>query len=286
MRIEEAFQRTNNLRDMPFPFEVRKANVSVDPMPVFHWHAFWELSLVTRGEGLYEIENNIFPVKQGDLILINPTQRHRLYFASGTHLYETVVHFDPRLLQAAGTGYAGIGKSRLLHNIPFPCGQNPCLEDFEQMCAAYAAREDNYEWAVLSHLFAIFSRLIHSGVVKSESPAESKKRQRTVARLNDIITYIHQEAFGDIRMREVSAKFYMNETYFSEFFKAHMGINFREYLTRLRIDEAIRLYSESNHSATEIAHETGFGTTTGFYHAFKRVTGQSPSEYFAKKPRR
>ena len=41
-----------------------------------HTHPFTELFLVTGGVGEFYVENNIYPLKKGDFILVNPDLRH------------------------------------------------------------------------------------------------------------------------------------------------------------------------------------------------------------------
>lgn len=57
---------------------------------------------------------------------------------------------------------------------------------------------------------------------------------------------------------------------------------YTEYLSELRVDEAIRLMKEPDNSKTKlfaIAIDSGFNNKTSFLNAFKRQTGQSPSDY-------
>jgi AraC-like DNA-binding protein len=62
-------------------------------------------------------------------------------------------------------------------------------------------------------------------------------------------------------------------------FRKITGINFTDYLARLRIERAKNLLLNPNLRISEIAFEVGFQSLTHFNRVFKRVLGQSPTDY-------
>ena len=57
------------------------------------------------------------------------------------------------------------------------------------------------------------------------------------------------------------------------------GINFTEYVSRLRTEKAKNLLLNPNLRVSEIAYEVGFQSLTHFNRVFKKVVGESPTEY-------
>jgi two-component system response regulator YesN len=51
------------------------------------------------------------------------------------------------------------------------------------------------------------------------------------------------------------------------------------HLTHLRIQQAIRLISESDEKMAVIAREVGFANGNSFSSAFKKCTGHAPSHF-------
>ena len=280
--MEKAFLRASTMKDLPFPLEVCKTDAPVKPMPLFHWHEYWELTMITRGRGVYEVERETMAVRAGDLVVINPGQRHRLSFSAENPLYETVIHFEQRLLNTAALGFASMGAGIRLKNLPFPGGADLWAPTYRGICEAYGQGAPYYEWVVTGQLYALFAILLQNGALQPVSPKVQQRQRRAIARLERILDYIRAEAANDVKMRRVAEQFYMNPTYFSEYFKAHMGVTFREYLSRLRVSMAVELMGAEDLNAAQIAQRVGYGATTGFYHAFRRVTGRSPSEYMKR----
>ncbi|MCI4646390.1 MAG: helix-turn-helix domain-containing protein [Hyphomonadaceae bacterium] len=66
----------------------------------------------------------------------------------------------------------------------------------------------------------------------------------------------------------------------SEVLNRHLCTSFYDYVNSWRIHEAKRLLAEdSSRSVLEIALEVGFNSRSTFYSAFRKSTGQNPSEF-------
>lgn len=66
----------------------------------------------------------------------------------------------------------------------------------------------------------------------------------------------------------------------SEMFNRVMGLGFRDYLRRLRVNEAChRLESDASASILRVGLDVGFNSRSTFHDAFRKVTGLSPEEF-------
>lgn len=83
----------------------------------------------------------------------------------------------------------------------------------------------------------------------------------------------------DLSLTMVADKFEISVPYLSSLFKASAGVNFSNYVEGVRIEKAKGLLKNTSMSVGEIAAATGYGSTNSFSRAFKRVTGDSASEY-------
>jgi AraC-like DNA-binding protein len=62
-------------------------------------------------------------------------------------------------------------------------------------------------------------------------------------------------------------------------FKKATGLNFTDYVSRVRVEKAKNLLLNRNLRISEIAYEIGFQSLTHFNRVFKRIMGESPTEY-------
>jgi two-component system response regulator YesN len=73
----------------------------------------------------------------------------------------------------------------------------------------------------------------------------------------------------------------MNADYLGKLFKKETGEKFSNYITRLRIELAIKMIEKENDvKVFEIAEKIGYGENPQYFsQVFKKHTGFTPSEY-------
>ncbi|HSH93406.1 MAG TPA: helix-turn-helix domain-containing protein [Roseimicrobium sp.] len=91
--------------------------------------------------------------------------------------------------------------------------------------------------------------------------------------------YIQEHQTEDLSLGQVAKAVNTSTFYFCKMFKKVTGINFTDYISRLRIERAKNLLLNPNLRVSEIAFEVGFQSLTHFNRVFKKVVGQSPSEF-------
>ncbi len=91
--------------------------------------------------------------------------------------------------------------------------------------------------------------------------------------------YIHEHQTENLRLSHVAKAVNTSTFYFCKVFKKATGINFTDYLSRVRIEKSKNLLLNPNLRVSEIAFEVGFQSLTHFNRVFKKVLGQSPTEY-------
>ena len=67
--------------------------------------------------------------------------------------------------------------------------------------------------------------------------------------------------------------------HFCKVFKKTTGLTFTNYVGRVRLEDAKTQLLDPNQRISEIAYDVGFQSLTQFNRAFKRVFGQSPTEF-------
>jgi AraC-like DNA-binding protein/ligand-binding sensor protein len=91
--------------------------------------------------------------------------------------------------------------------------------------------------------------------------------------------YIQQHQTDELSLGQVARAVNTSTFYFCKMFKKYTGINFTDYLSRVRIEKSKNLLLNPNLRVSEIAFEVGFQSLTHFNRVFKKVLGQSPTEY-------
>jgi AraC-like DNA-binding protein/ligand-binding sensor protein len=124
-------------------------------------------------------------------------------------------------------------------------------------------------------LLAVFSQhlssLSNELMVKEaagESPAMTRAR-----------VYIAAHHTDELTLGEVAKAVNMSAFYFCKIFKKTTGITFTGYLARVRVEKVKNLMLNPHKRISEAAYETGFQSLSQFNRVFRRLAGESPSEY-------
>jgi AraC-like DNA-binding protein/ligand-binding sensor protein len=94
--------------------------------------------------------------------------------------------------------------------------------------------------------------------------------------------YIEEHQQDDLTLGQVAKAVNMSGYYFCKMFKKSAGINFTDYVSRVRIEKSKNLLLNPNLRVSEIAYEVGFQSLTHFNRVFKNILSQSPTEYRAQ----
>ena len=87
----------------------------------------------------------------------------------------------------------------------------------------------------------------------------------------------------DISLNNVAEYIGLSPTYFSTIFKQELGINFIDYLTKTRINEAKILLRSTDKRISDIAMEVGYRDQHYFSSSFKKYQGDTPKAYRENK---
>jgi len=146
------------------------------------------------------------------------------------------------------------------------------LDDpFRELLMEYAEGHQSV-YAAKALLYYACDRFMKGNSLK---PQEKKRDDVTVRMLEYIQDNFHEE----LTLEEFAAKNNFSYHYVSKLVKKSFGISFTELLARCRVDYACSLLSGREHSITQIAGMSGFGSIRNFNRVFLRVTGLTPTEY-------
>jgi len=97
--------------------------------------------------------------------------------------------------------------------------------------------------------------------------------------IRKVCEYVTLNSEMDITLKTISEKFYISSNYFSFLFKEQTGENFQNFLSRVKIEKAKYLLSETNFKTYEVSHMLGYTEPAYFSRLFKKFTGKKPTEY-------
>ena len=99
---------------------------------------------------------------------------------------------------------------------------------------------------------------------------------------NGLLKIIEKELFLDpnLTLKETATELDVPKHILSQYLNEKLGKSFSTFINELRIEKAKEfLQTKKNFTIESIGYESGFNSKSTFFTAFKKLTGQTPSEY-------
>ena len=122
-------------------------------------------------------------------------------------------------------------------------------------------------------------RLHQAGRYKKALP-ESIDAQKTISLLREMMERENLHRDPDITIKFLSEKIGVRAHLFSRVLNEELGMNFKTFINKYRVNEAKRLLIENPEvTVLRIAHDTGFNSKSSFNSVFLKQTGITPTEF-------
>ncbi len=251
-----------------------------------HYHEYLEMLYLQQGNMSIWLNDKQYEFNQGELIIINSNETHRLESNAEESRY-IVIKFTPKLLCTFQQT-----PQETQYILPFLAKRSDqprvyCREFVEtadipslllDAIAEWKSKDVGYELAlkadVLKTIRCVVGFLNDRGINVKVSSAGGNI-QHTIS---TILEYIN-ENFKTVSEKDVADRFSISYSYFSRSFKQIMNMSFKEYINYLKINEAQKLLLTTGMSITEISMELGFSSSSHFINVFKKYKECSPKQY-------
>ncbi len=97
--------------------------------------------------------------------------------------------------------------------------------------------------------------------------------------IDNVLKDIESNFSQKVSLSFYAQKHHYNLTYLSQQFKLYVGMNFIDYVIKVRLTKAKEFMKDKNLSMNEIAYKLGYDDYSHFSKIFKKYEGLSPAEY-------
>ena len=262
----------------------RKLGKAYDEMKNAHNHSFYEFYYLLSGTRKFFINDTIYTVKRGDLIIIPKGAIHRTtYICDETH-ERIIMKFNDDYISNICTQVGKDTIERFLSctkQITIPPNKRDAIEALLDKIE----NEHNGIDSLSPTMLKVFFEEFLLSVMRCQNSSEMLVSEDKIC--DDVISeaakFISTHYDQQITLNQVADKFNMSPSYFSRKFKLCTGFGYKEYLITIRILESCNLLSTTNMPITEIAAKCGFEDSNYFGDSFKKINGISPREYRKNK---
>lgn len=251
----------------------------------YHKHDFIEIGIILKGEGVYHLNDEYVPVKEGDVLIFNPGIGHESIIREGEegrleyfigladvsfcHMRENQIE-----LKDGGNVLHTSGKTR-----------REIFQLCEKMEKENTERKPGSYFMLKAYLTQLLLHIVREEI--EPVPAmkgrefESTGKKYVAAQIAD---YLDEHYAEKISLDQIAANMYLSPYYISKIFKSEIGESPIHYLIRVRLEHAKELLElKEDFGIAEIAEKVGYDDAYHFSKLFKKTYGMSPLKYRNRK---
>jgi len=254
----------------------------------WHWHPEIELTLILSGRIVYQVNDRIYELCEGQGLFCNTNALHAGHMADGEDCEYLSVTFHPRMIY-------GFENSVIQRELVDPILRNQALgavmfegrEAWEQEILR-AMREietahggADFPLRIQELLLRIWRHLAVSGC-SGHTQQNAVTQGRDVERIRKVLDYLHSHYAERITLEQIAEQMNLCRSESCRFFKKYMKQSVFDYLLSYRIEKSIGLLAGTEESVTDIALKCGFSSPAYFTKIFKQQMQCTPMHYRKK----
>ena len=243
-----------------------------------HDHSAIEIVLTLEGSVSYTIDNTVYQVHKGEVLIIPPDTLHSLNMEEGSSRY--LFLFEPEAIMTM----RDIKSMAIYFSKPFHLrdGSDAHVRIRELLLRAresYEKRELLWNTICYSCILRIYAVLAQRYMIGIRPRIGEVARNMDSEVINAVMTYINNHYRDGLSLDDVAKFAGFSRCYFSRSFKRHTGYSFKDYLCQKRLQVAMDLLIRTDSSMRDVAVESGFGSVASFNRAFRENKGCTPTQY-------
>jgi AraC-like DNA-binding protein/quercetin dioxygenase-like cupin family protein len=274
--------------DHSFPIDVRYFGFARRRNIRLRRHDYFELLYVESGEVVYQVQEQLFTVKEGDLIVISGAQYHRMADFQSGQLKAIMLYFMPELIRSSSTGGEDVEYLMpfLVQDDAFPHVVHrktgipaQVLDLMEQIYRDLPASSPVDRLAIKTYLKMILVLLVKHYAGYRGTEDVFYRKQTALERLRPLFEYIDQHYGDPMTVSDAASIVCMSESHFMRFFRQVTGQPFVSHLNHFRIVKAQALLVATDKSISEVSQGVGFCDQSYFGLVFRKLVHMTPREY-------
>jgi len=243
-----------------------------------HFHSDIEIFMPLEGSVFINASNRRSLVEPGDFFIVNRNEAHSLVRTDSANMV-LALQFSPNFCKDY---YPQLSRIRILQpHIQGKSGSRLHRElrsNFTYMLRCMGEKKEGYQLSLMSALNAIASAIVRHGEYESQNSEKNSSEEKTRLRLASIIDYVQKNYTHNISLAELSRKENLDMSYLSHFIKNKLGITFREYVNRLRLERAADLVANTKMRMIDICIDCGYSDYRYLNKAFLEEFNMTPTQ--------
>ncbi|MBR3845195.1 MAG: helix-turn-helix domain-containing protein [Clostridia bacterium] len=273
----------NNSLDLVHAFLMRDYEIGM------HEQEFYEINIVTKGNGIHYIDNSCVNASMGDVFIIPPKIGHGYVGGKDFDVFHVILSdsFMNKYiadLQQLPSFYTLFGAEPLMRgktvsslHLTLPREELETTLKILNEIEYYKKYNDPVE-SMLRNSFAMVSIGLLCNAYSTSYPNGDPLLGQDRA-LMESISFIHEHYFEKITIEDLTRIAHMSRSSYIKKFKMICKMPPSAYITKIRTESATVMLLSTDISISEIAVRTGFYDASHFIKAFEGIYSKSPVAY-------
>ncbi len=237
-----------------------------------HLHSdFAEICYVHAGRGVAFVNGNKRMIQKGDIICLQPGDNHSNYPQPDITVFNCLIAAS-LLQKGSGVFPSVIGEDGQLRLTRFIRLHGDALLEAEKLYTALLREFNEKPLYYADSLLSTVNRLLICLYRFQQMDQVQNQYHQIMAPILDYLS----DHLATVSLNELAAVASFSTGYLSRLFRVTLGMTFTEYVQRLRIDQAVRLVTQTDRSIEDICLAVGYSSRMHFYNTFKKYTGFTP----------
>lgn len=244
----------------------------------FHYHDFYKIILILKGNVRYLIEGREYELLPFDFVLVNRFDIHKPVVESKDDYDRIILYLKPEFLEKLGLLDAFMKAKELeSYVVRFNSGTSAHIYDMLLKAEEDIKIKDTEYAGELTAKIDVITTLIEFNKACISEDFGFRPEARFNRKVIEIIEYINENLQKDLSIDSIADKFYLSKYHMMRIFKSETGYSVHRYISEKRILLARNLIMSGVPSTTACL-ECGFKDYSSFSRAFKNQLGILPSE--------
>ncbi|MDO5425096.1 MAG: helix-turn-helix domain-containing protein [Eubacteriales bacterium] len=127
-------------------------------------------------------------------------------------------------------------------------------------------------------------RAVQESIAREQAEERQARPDDTTAKngeqvIRTVMEQIQKNCARKFTLSDLAKEYHISEAYFSSLFAKTAGVSLMNYIMEVRVEKAIGLLLQTDQKINDIAVSVSYEDTRYFAKVFKKITGESPSEY-------
>ncbi|MCM3786149.1 AraC family transcriptional regulator [Neobacillus mesonae] len=285
--IDQNFKELTEHRTTELPIACYHTTISqnINGYIPMHWHDEFQFVLITKGQAIFQIQDEKVKLSEGEGLFINSGCLHLAKDNNDSGCVYICLNVSPSFVLSQELFRTYVYPYMEATNLPYillnteEYWAKNIINAVVEIDRLIQHKQAFYEIDLTIQLTHIWKSLIANGFQLEYKEAEMLKNDRMKKMLN----WIHLHFAEKINLEDIARAGQLSRSECCRYFKRFLKNTPLNYVMEYRIQKSLMLLQQPEYNVTDVAYHVGFNSTSYFINQFRKLMNMTPLAYKKQK---